>query len=45
MVTRWTRCAGTAISYSEVALDGTYAQIKQVGGADLTDEILRTLRS
>jgi len=42
-VTRWTRCAGGPISYSEVVAGDLYLQIKQVGAADLTDEILRTV--
>ncbi|MCA2213377.1 serine/threonine-protein kinase [Jidongwangia harbinensis] len=41
---RWTSCGGTAVSYSEVVLDGVYVQIKQAGGTDRTDEVLRTLR-
>ncbi|PWR11213.1 serine/threonine protein kinase [Micromonospora acroterricola] len=47
---RWTRCGGTATSFSEVTLAapgnsfGVYVQIKQIGGADRTDEILGTLR-
>ncbi|MDO3703222.1 protein kinase [Micromonospora sp. C28SCA-DRY-2] len=49
-VRRWTRCGGTATSFSEVTLAapggsvGVYVQIKQTGGADRTDEILGTLR-
>ncbi|WP_433124772.1 serine/threonine-protein kinase [Micromonospora sp. CA-240977] len=47
---RWTRCADTALSFSEVTLVaaeatlGVYVQIRQTGGADRTDEILDTLR-
>jgi hypothetical protein len=44
-VTRWTGCAGTAISYSEARLGGFYLQIKQDGGPDRTDEIPRTVHS
>jgi hypothetical protein len=44
-VVRWTRCAGTTISYSEVLTGGVYLQVKQVGDADLTDEIVRTVHS
>lgn len=48
-VRRWTRCDGTAISYSEVTLEagagyGVYVQVKQSGPDDRTDEVLRTLR-
>jgi eukaryotic-like serine/threonine-protein kinase len=43
-VRRWMSCGGTAVSYSEVVLDGIYVQIKQTGGTDRTDEVLRTLR-
>jgi eukaryotic-like serine/threonine-protein kinase len=44
-VERWTACAGTPVSYSEVLLPGTYVQIKQVGKADRTDELLGSLRT
>lgn len=44
-VTRWTGCAGTTISYSEVRLGDTYVQVKQDAGPDLTDQILRTIHS
>jgi hypothetical protein len=44
-VERWTDCAGTSVSYSEALLAGTYVQIKQVGAADRTDEVLRSLRT
>jgi hypothetical protein len=43
-VVRWTGCAGTTISYSEVRAGGVYLQIKQVDDADLTDEIVGTVR-
>jgi len=48
-VQRWTQCDGTAISFSEVMLDGgagfgVYVQVKQSGRDDRTDEVLRTLR-
>ncbi|GAB3956970.1 serine/threonine-protein kinase [Micromonospora vulcania] len=48
-VRRWTSC-GASVSFSEVVLAvpqrsyGVYVQIKQVGDADLTDEILAGLR-
>ncbi|GAA2389143.1 serine/threonine-protein kinase [Dactylosporangium salmoneum] len=48
-VQRWTSCEA-AVSYSEVVIAvpqrgfGIYVQIKQVGDADLTDEILASLR-
>ncbi len=48
-VRRWTTC-GASVSFSEVVLAvprrgfGVYLQIKQVGDADLTDEILAGLR-
>ncbi|MCU7729835.1 serine/threonine protein kinase [Actinoplanes sp. KI2] len=44
-VVRWTRCAGTAISYSEALAGDVYLQIKQVDDADLTDEIVRAVHS
>ncbi|HEX5204384.1 serine/threonine-protein kinase [Paractinoplanes rhizophilus] len=44
-VSRWTGCAGTPISYSEVVVGGIYLQVKQVGDADLTDQIVRGLHS
>jgi len=44
-VTRWTGCAGTSISYSEVRLGELYLQIRQDAGPDLTDRILRTVHS
>jgi hypothetical protein len=44
-VTRWTGCAGTSISYSEVRLGDLYVQIKQDSGPDLTGRILRTVHS
>ena len=48
-VQRWTRCAGTSVSYSEVVLaardgHGVYLQIRQLGGLDRTDAVLRGLR-
>lgn len=48
-VRRWTSC-GASVSFSEVVLAmpprgfGVYVQVKQVGAADLTDEILAGLR-
>ncbi|MGI5179567.1 serine/threonine-protein kinase [Dactylosporangium sp. CA-152071] len=46
-VRRWTSCAGP-VSYSEVLLSargyGVYVQVRQVGTADRTDEILAGLR-
>jgi hypothetical protein len=36
-------CSGAAITYSEVLIGEVYVQIKQVGGEDLTDRILRGL--
>ncbi|MFF0151583.1 serine/threonine-protein kinase [Micromonospora sp. NPDC005203] len=48
-IRRWTSC-GASVSFSEVVLTvpqrgyGVYVQIKQVGDADLTDEILAGLR-
>ncbi|MEV4821045.1 serine/threonine-protein kinase [Micromonospora sp. NPDC049274] len=48
-VRRWTSC-GASVSFSEVVLSvpqrsyGVYLQIKQVGDADLTDELLAGLR-
>ncbi|MEV6632171.1 serine/threonine-protein kinase [Actinoplanes sp. NPDC051470] len=44
-VTRWTGCAGTSISYSEVRLGRAYIQIKQTGPDDHTDELIRGLYS
>ena len=44
-VIRWTNCAGTSISYSEVLVGGAYLQVKQVGAEDLTDQIVRGLHS
>ncbi|GAA2626448.1 serine/threonine-protein kinase [Paractinoplanes durhamensis] len=44
-VTRWAGCAGTGISWSEVVAGDTYLQIKQVGDADLTDQIVRNVHS
>ena len=49
-VLRFTGCAGTSVSFSEVLLTphgagfGVYVQIKQVGDADRTDELLGHLR-
>ena len=44
-VERWTGCAGTSISYSEVLLSADlYVQIKQVDADDRTDAVLRSLR-
>ncbi|MEV6923874.1 serine/threonine-protein kinase [Dactylosporangium sp. NPDC051485] len=48
LVRRWTSC-GAAVSYSEVVFAvpprfGVYVQIKQVGTADVTDELLAGLR-
>jgi hypothetical protein len=49
-VLRWTDCGGAPISFTEAVLvrtapgSGVYVQIRQVGGADRTDEILRSLR-
>ncbi|MEV0567273.1 serine/threonine-protein kinase [Dactylosporangium sp. NPDC050588] len=46
-VRRWTSCAGP-VSYSEVLLSargyGVYVQVRQVGAADRTDEVLAGLR-
>jgi hypothetical protein len=49
-VRRWTGCAGTSVSFSEVVLTspprdgyGIYVQIKQVGPTDQTDQILGRL--
>jgi hypothetical protein len=44
-VTRWTACAGTAITYDEVLLGDLYVQVKQDGGPDRTDQILRAVHS
>jgi hypothetical protein len=44
-VARYTDCAGASISFSEVAIGRIYVQVKQVGGEDLTDGILRGLHS
>ncbi|MEU4240921.1 hypothetical protein [Actinoplanes sp. NPDC026619] len=44
-VTRWTGCAGTDVSFSEVVAAGTYLQIKQVGDTDRTDEFIRSIHS
>jgi hypothetical protein len=44
-VTRWTGCAGTAITYDEVLLGDLYVQVKQADGTDRTDRILRTVHS
>ncbi|GIF72266.1 serine/threonine protein kinase [Asanoa siamensis] len=49
LVRRWTSC-GAAVSFSEIVFAvrqrgfGVYVQVKQVGEADLTDEILAGLR-
>ncbi|GAA2695254.1 serine/threonine-protein kinase [Actinoplanes palleronii] len=46
-VRRWTACAGTGTSYSEILLigdRGAYLQIRQNGPVDRTDDVLRTLR-
>ncbi|GIF47679.1 serine/threonine protein kinase [Asanoa ferruginea] len=48
-VRRWTSC-GSSVSFSEVVFAvpgrgfGVYVQVKQVGDADVTDEILASLR-
>ena len=44
-VTRWTGCAGTDISYDEVLLGDLYVQVKQDGGPDRTDQILRAVHT
>ncbi|MFF5172564.1 serine/threonine-protein kinase [Micromonospora sp. NPDC000089] len=50
LVRRWTRCGDTGLSFSEVLLTpnagdyGVYLQIRQVGGADHTEEILRGIQ-
>jgi hypothetical protein len=44
-VVRWAGCAGSAVTYSEALLGDTYVQIKQVGGDDRTDQVLRSLHS
>lgn len=49
-VARWTGCAGTSVSYSEVTLSGTadsgiYLQIRQVDRTDRTDQVLRGVRT
>ncbi|MBL7260831.1 serine/threonine-protein kinase [Paractinoplanes lichenicola] len=48
-VQRWTGCAGTSVSYSEVVLSanggrGVYLQIRQDDPGDRTDEVLRGVR-
>ncbi|HTJ39476.1 MAG TPA: serine/threonine-protein kinase [Dactylosporangium sp.] len=48
LVRRWTSC-GAAVSYSEVVFAvpqrfGVYIQIKQVGAADVTDDVLAGVR-
>ncbi|GAB2614444.1 serine/threonine protein kinase [Paractinoplanes abujensis] len=48
-VRRWTGCAGTSASYSEVVLTstggpGVLLQIRQSDGADRTDEVIRGVR-
>jgi hypothetical protein len=43
--TRWTACAGTAITYDEVRLGDLCVQVKQNGPADLTDAVLRTVHA
>ncbi|MET8154060.1 hypothetical protein, partial [Actinoplanes sp. NPDC005259] len=48
-VRRWTNCAGTTVTYSEVVLssgrgDGVYLQIRQTDAIDRTDEVLAGLR-
>jgi eukaryotic-like serine/threonine-protein kinase len=49
-VFRWTECAGTPVSFSEVLLAppgggfGVYVQIKQVDSVDRTDRLLGRLR-
>ncbi|MEU7907393.1 serine/threonine-protein kinase [Actinoplanes sp. NPDC049118] len=48
-VRRWTNCAGTPVTYSDVVLssargDGVYLQIRQADAIDRTDEILAGLR-
>lgn len=48
-VERWTGCAGTSVSYSEVLVSAThgsesYVQIRQAGAVDHTDRVLRSLR-
>jgi hypothetical protein len=49
-VQRWTACAGTPLSYSEVVLRspqgyGVYVQIKQTDRLDRTDQILDSVRT
>jgi hypothetical protein len=44
-IIRWTRCGGTAISYSEVVVGQVYLQIKQNSGDDLTGRIMATVHS
>jgi hypothetical protein len=44
-VTRWTACAGTGITFDEVLLGDLYVQVKQDGGPDRTDQILRAVHS
>ena len=50
-VQRWTRCAGTSISFTEALVTpstgdyGVYVQIRQIDGTDHTEEILRGLRT
>ncbi|GIF26277.1 hypothetical protein BJ973_005632 [Actinoplanes tereljensis] len=44
-ITHWAGCADTGISYSEVVAGGVYLQIKQVGEADRTEEIVRAVYS
>ncbi|MEV6298961.1 serine/threonine-protein kinase [Actinoplanes sp. NPDC051861] len=48
-VRRWAGCPSAGVSYDEVLLTragepGVYLQIRQDGGPDRTDEVLRTLR-
>jgi tRNA A-37 threonylcarbamoyl transferase component Bud32 len=49
-VFRWTRCAGTSVSFSEVLLTppgaefGVYVQIRQIDDVDRTDRLLGRLR-
>lgn len=50
-VQRWTRCGGTDISFTEALIRsaaddyGIYVQIRQTGGPDRSEEILRSVRT
>ncbi|MEV0902697.1 serine/threonine-protein kinase [Actinoplanes sp. NPDC049802] len=48
-IQQWNGCSGGTVSYREILLTragerGVYLQIRQTGGEDRTDEVLRTLR-